>query len=81
MKRYFNLIVVNLLFLCMIIIFIFICLIYCYELIRKICLDCDVIRYYWRSYVFIIVVGVFFILYFYVDYVLNMNNEVCCFVI
>lgn len=81
MKRYFDLIVVNLLFLCMIIIFIFICLIYCYELIRKICLDCDVISYYWRSYVFIIVVGVFFILYFYVDYVLNMNNEVCCFVI
>lgn len=80
MKRYFDLIVVNLLFLCMIIIYIYL-MIYCYELIRKICLDCDVIRYYWRSYVFIIVVGVFFILYFYVDYVLNMNNEVCCFVI
>lgn len=59
MKRHLDPIAVNSLFLRMIIIFIFTCLIYRYEPTRKICSDCDVTRYHWRSYALTIAVGFF----------------------
>lgn len=81
MKRHLDPIAVNSLFLRMIIIFKFTCLIYRYEPTRKICSDCDVTRYHWRSYALTIAVGVLFILHFYADYASNTNNEVRCFAI